>query len=325
MSEDTQYTTSTETVPVTWENYARAQTDTYFQSYVDLAGLGGFYHYRTPVPIDEQVVQYENRDVLPSIGIFDLTEPVTITKPDTGDRYQSMHVINQDQYTKAVIHDPGKYTLTQDQMGTRYIQVRFRTFVDPTDPADIEAVQRLQDPIAVRQDSVGTFEIPSWDQQSLKRVRGALQTILTTKARMPTYAFGDVKEVDPVEFLLGSSGWGALPASENYFLWVVPEQNDGETPQVMTLEDVPVDGFWSVSVYNDDRFFEKNEYEAYSINSANAEPNPDGSVTIHFGGDPDQPNFLYVPKDWSYAIRFYEPHREVLDGFYQFPEPQPAV
>jgi hypothetical protein len=79
MSDSTQGPTSGETVPVTWENYCRAQTDTYFRSYVELAGLGTFYHYRRPVPVDEQVVQYENRDVLPSIGIFDVTEPVTST------------------------------------------------------------------------------------------------------------------------------------------------------------------------------------------------------------------------------------------------------
>ena len=302
----------------------RCSSPTYFESYVELGGLGTFYHYRTPVPVDEQVVQYENRDVLPSVGIFDLAEPVTITKPHTGGRYQSMHVVNQDQYTKAVIHDPGEYTLTREHMGTRYVQVRFRTFVDPTDPADIAAATAAQDPIHVRQAATGSFEVPNWDPRSRDQVRGALQTILATKKRMPRYAFGDAKEVDPVEFLLGAAGWGALPASENYFLWVVPEQNDGTTPQVMTLADVPVEGFWSVAVYNSARFFEKNEYDAYSVNSANARADADGSVTIHFGGDPGAPNFLYTPQGWSYAIRFYRPHREVLDGFYEFPEARPV-
>jgi hypothetical protein len=311
-------------VPVTYENYPRAQTDTYFRSYVELAGLGAFYHYRTPVPVEDQVVQYENRDVLPSVGIFDLTEPVTITKPDTGDRYQSMHVVNQDQYTKAVIHDPGEYTLTREQMGTRYIQVRFRTFVDPTDPVDIAAAGAAQDPITARQRATGTFAVPNWDPRSRDQVRGALQTLWASATRMPRHAFGDVKEVDPVEFLMGAAGWGALPFSENYFVWAVPEHNDGVTPQVMTLRKVPVDGFWSVCVYNRDRFFEKNDYDAYSVNSANARPESDGTVTIHFGGDPARPNFLYTPEGWSYAIRFYRPHREVLDGFYDVPQPQPV-
>ena len=37
-----------------------------------------------------------------------------------------------------------------------------------------------------------------------------------------------------------------------------PKVNDGRTPYTLTLRDVPVDGFWSISVYNDKGFFEKN-------------------------------------------------------------------
>ena len=52
-----------------------------------------------------------NRDTLYSMGIFDLSSPVTIIKPDTGDRFQSMQVINQDEYTLMVQYKPGEYTL----------------------------------------------------------------------------------------------------------------------------------------------------------------------------------------------------------------------
>ena len=87
--------------PVDYTNYVRAQTDRYFKNYADLGGFGQLYHYRTPIPIDEQVVAVEHRDVLASVRIFDLTDSVPITKLDTANRYQSMHVVNQDQYTKA--------------------------------------------------------------------------------------------------------------------------------------------------------------------------------------------------------------------------------
>lgn len=311
-------------IPVDYTNYIRAQTDRYFESYAELGGFGELYHYRTPIPIDEQVVAVEHRDVLPSIGIFDLAEPVTITKPDTGDRYQSLHVVNQNAYTKAVIYEPGEYTLTREQMETRYVQVRFRTFVDPTDQADIKKVQRLQNKIEVRQPSSGTLELPDWDQDSLDEITAALKTIANTRNRMPEYAFGDEGGVDPVEFFIGSGIWGALPASENFFFYESPPQNDGNTPYTLTFEDVPADGFWDISVYNSDLYFEKNEYDAYSINSKNAERNADGSVTIHFGGDADQPNFIYTPAGWIYYVRLYEPQEKVLYGFYEFPEPQPV-
>ena len=52
---------------------------------------------------------------------------------------------------------------------------------------------------------------------------------------------------------------------------------------LLPLKDVPSDAFWDISVYNSDLYFQKNKYNAYSINSKNAERNADGSVTIHFG------------------------------------------
>ena len=102
-----------------------------------------------------------NRDTLYSFGVFDLTSPVTITKPDTGDRFQSMMVMNQDEYIPIpVVYKPGKYTLTQDKIGSRYTFVAFRTFADSSDPADIKKANALQDQIKVQQSSVGKFESP---------------------------------------------------------------------------------------------------------------------------------------------------------------------
>ena len=59
------------------------------------------------------------------------------------------------------------------------------------------------------------------------------------------------------------------------------------------MRDVPVDAFWSISVYNADGFFEPNDRNAYSVNSVTALPDSDGSVTVHFGGcTDDRPNCL---------------------------------
>jgi hypothetical protein len=85
-----------------------------------------------------------------------------------------------------------------------------------------------------------------------------------------------------------------------------------------------VDGFWSVSVYNAKRFFEQNKYHSYSINNLLAKTSADGSVTLHFGGDPDQPNFIYIMPGWNYIVRFYRPRKEILDGTWKFPEAQPV-
>jgi hypothetical protein len=87
----------------------------------------------------------------------------------------------------------------------------------------------------------------------------------------------------------------------------------------------PVNGFWSVSVYNADGYFEKNQLNAYSVNNITAQKGPDDSVTIQFGGcDGKIPNCVPIMKGWNYVVRLYRPHAEIMNGKWKFPEPQPV-
>ena len=61
-----------------------------------------------------------------------------------------------------------------------------------------------------------------------------------------------------------------------------------------------------------------------SYNSFTAQRNDDDSVTIAFGGDPDQPNFLPIVKGWNYIFRTYRPQPALLDGTWTYPEPEAA-
>lgn len=283
-------------------------------------GVGQFWHNRQPTDIDAQSVIRVNRDTLYSYAVFDLTEPITITFPDASDRFMSMICINQDHYIKYVAYEPGEHTLTSDLIGTRYVHIAFRTFVNPNDPSDVEVAHQLQDGIRVIQKATGDLELPNWDPETLAACR---QAILGMAPFVPDskQMFGDVDEVDQVRHLLGTAGgWGGNRDKDAIYLNVLPEKNDGETPYVLTVGDVPVEGFWSVSLYNATGYFEKNEYEAYSLNSVTAVPNSDGTYTIHFGGDPASPNFLHIMPGWNYTVRLYRPGQEILDGSWQFPE-----
>ncbi len=75
------------------------------------------------------------------------------------------------------------------------------------------------------------------------------------------------------------------------------------------MSDVPVDGFWSISVYNADGYFEPNDRDRYSVNNLTATPNADGSVTVHFGRDGDCLNAIPITEGWNYTVRLYRPDR----------------
>jgi len=49
-----------------------------------------------------------------------------------------------------------------------------------------------------------------------------------------------------------------------------------------------------------------------------------GSFTIHFGGDPKSINHLPITEGWNYAVRFYKPRKEILEGSWEFPEVKPV-
>jgi hypothetical protein len=87
----------------------------------------------------------------------------------------------------------------------------------------------------------------------------------------------------------------------------------------LTVGRVPARPFWSVSVYNRDGYFEKNDLGRYSVNSITASRDPDGQVTINFGGDPSLPNQIPIMDGRHYTIRIYQPEPGVLDGSWTFP------
>lgn len=314
-------------VPVTVDNFRRAETDRYLAANARLIGaLGKFQHSRAPAAIDNQTVIRMNRDTLYSFAVFDLAGgPVTLSLPDAGKRYMSMMVVDQDHYLPIVAYGTAPVTLTQESVGTRYAFVAVRTLIDPNDPKDLDEVHKLQDAIKVSQASTGSLDLPNWDEASLTDIRNALLALAKYQTSFRG-AFGPRGQVDPVQHLIGTAaGWGGIPDRDATYVSFTPAKNDGRTVHVINLPaHVPVQAFWSVSVYNARGFFEKNTFNAYSINDITAKKNADGTVTIQFGGcDGKVPNCLPIVEGWNYTARLYRPEDAIVSGAWKFPEAKP--
>src|SRR5882724_12218109 len=158
-------TPASQGVPVTIDNYNRAQTDVNFAGVVKNGGFGKFRHGRDLAPPAQQGIVRPNRDTLYSFAIVDLNGgPVTITLPDARKRFMGMQIVNQDQYTPATYYGAGTHTLTREMVGTRYAIVVVRFFVDFSNEEDVRQVHALQDEIRFSQTRSGTFEVPHWDE-----------------------------------------------------------------------------------------------------------------------------------------------------------------
>ena len=307
-------------------NFVRAASDMQFKGYAEKAGgVGKLVNFREPYSVENQTTIRGNRDTLYSFGVYDLTSPITITKPDSGKRFQSLLVVDQDMYNPVLKNGPGEVTLSISDVGTRYVLLIFRTFANPNSPEDMKVAHALQDAIQIKQASAGELILPDWDEVSLTETRNTLNELALKVGTFPE-GFGARGMVDPTQHLLvTAAGWGGNPQRGAMYFAVNPEKNDGKTAYTLTMpKDVPVQAFWSVTVYNKEGFFTPNKLNAYSFNGITAKPNSDGSVTIHFGGDPSQPNYLPITDGWNYVVRCYLPGWQVVEGNWTPPAAEPV-
>jgi len=88
----------------------------------------------------------------------------------------------------------------------------------------------------------------------------------------------------------------------------------------------PVNGFWSLTLYNQHHMFSANELSRFSVGtkSKSLKYNPDGSLTIYAGkhspGKDKESNWLPAPDgNFSLYIRAYWGEQGILDGSWQPP------
>jgi hypothetical protein len=300
-------------------NFVRAETDRYFDDLLARSGgVNRWQHIREPAPVDQQAVVRLNRDTLYSSAIVDVSEGATLTMPESGTRYQTAMVVDQDHYIDHVFDRPGEYRLEAAMFPTSHVALAVRTLVDPADPADAAAVAELQDQLHIEATSASSPVHPQWDSASLDSTRALL---LKLAEGLTTFdgAFGSRAETDPILHLLGAAaGWGGLPSKQATYLGVTPNLPVGHYV-LKVPADVPVRGFWSVTVYNAEGYFEPNDVDRYSVNSVTADRDPDGGVTINLGGDPSLPNMVPLPEGWNYTVRLYQPEQSILDKSWSFP------
>ncbi|MFT3921866.1 MAG: DUF1214 domain-containing protein [Myxococcales bacterium] len=118
------------------------------------------------------------------------------------------------------------------------------------------------------------------------------------------------------------------PEETRYFFVEVDSQGkrlNGEKKYTITFAKgriPPVDGFWSLSMYDPRHFFVPNAMNRYSVGTKNLKSmklNSDGSLTLYIQhaspGKDQEPNWLPAPmSDFEMTIRTYWPKPEVLSG-----------
>lgn len=310
-------------VDVTALNYVPAKTAMQFDKYLARANgkLNVFAHGRSVAGIDSRSSKRLNRDTLYSVAIVDISKGASIVMPESGDRYMSVQVINEDGFTNKIFHGEGRHDLSLKEFDTPYVWLLVRTLVLDSIPGDVKAAHALQDQMSINSASEQAYTHPNYDLVSLSAVT-ALLLELGKGVRDNSKAAGTKEQVDPIkQLLLSAYGFGTLPETESLLITVQPNLPI-DSAYALTVGDVPVDGFWSLAVYNKEGYFNKNEYNSYGFGDRTAKKNADGSITLHFGGDPRSINYIPITEGWNYVVRMYQPKAELLNGTWTFPKSQ---
>ena len=307
-------------VKVTALNYVRAKTAIQFDKYLAIADgkLNSFAHGRRVADINSRSSKRLNRDTLYSVAIVDISKGASIQMPEAGDRYMSVQVVNQEGFTNKIFHGAGRHDLTVAEFDTPYVWLLVRTLVLDSVPGDGAAAQALQDQMSISSASEQPYTHTDYDPVTLSATTALLVELgkgISDNAK----AAGTEEQVDPIkQLLLTAYGFGTLPETESLLLTVQPNL-PADRGYALTVKDVPVDGFWSLAMYNREGYFNKNKYDSYGFGDRTAKKNADGSITLHFGGDPNRINYIPITEGWNYVVRMYRPRAEPLDGSWTFP------
>ena len=308
---------------VTLDTFTRAETARMLHDLQAAAGgPNRWHHNRVPTPIEAQTVVRMNRDTLYSLAVVDLRAGVELVLPDAGGRYLSVMAVTEEHHINRVFHDAGTHSLDADELGSRYVALAARVLADPDDADDLALAHAVQDGLELRSGEGEPFAMPEYEAAGFDALRTAVSA-LAPYGFDSRRAFCAREQVDPVHHLVGTAvGWGGLPETEAVYDLAAMGLPDGH--YTISVGDVPVDGFWSLSVYDAKGFFAANDENRYSVNSVTAHRDADGGVTINLGGDPSLPNHIPLPDGWNATVRLYRPRPETVDGTWRFPAPQPA-
>ncbi|MFV1988941.1 MAG: DUF1254 domain-containing protein [Gemmatimonadota bacterium] len=300
-----------ESPEVTRENFATAETHRYFQEFTDQGAVNTFVHEKEQaVALDQQTVIRSNIDMFYSHAIVDISEGATVTLPPSSGRFRLAQIIDSNHYTTDVFYDEGTYELKSNS-GADFVYVFMRTAADPTDPEDQDRAREVMEGASITSIGGGTFH-SDWDPDQVVEMR---REIIQSATYTDSFgAFGDVDDIEDFDkfTFAAAAGWGGLPEAHAAYWPIEPAL--GDACATMTIEEPPVDRYWSLTVYDEEGWL-ANVNPVRS--SYNTEPNEDGSLTFNFGCGDEALNNLPITENWTFILRMYGPREAILDGTYK--------
>ncbi|MCG6560664.1 DUF1214 domain-containing protein [Ruegeria sp. 1NDH52C] len=308
--------------------YINAETNAFFLDFLKRAGgVNIFAHFTGLTTAADRWVVSPNVDTIYSIAIVNTRNGFTLKLPQDGDRFMSVHIIDQDHTTPYYLFGGGEYTFAAGDFRTDFIGIGIRTGTDGS-PEDVARVVEVLQPEFAIENAAPEADIPQVDIPLLEKVRGEL---VKAYAELPN-SFGAMvsgpDEVKDWEYFtyVTAGAWGLGPDSASMYAIGGPEDAKANVCYTATFPKVPAKEFFSITLYGPE-FYLMSDRDNIVSSTRSAVTNADGSFDVVFGGEECRslaPNYAYTPEDgWSFLMRAYGPDVEAFKA-YQMPEVVPA-
>lgn len=313
---------------MTAKEFIQAESRALIGNFIDRVGINQWFHFPGLSDKDDTWVVSPNNDTIYSLASVNATEGFELVLPDVGDdRFLSTHILDENHMSPFYLYGGGRFSFTADQFESDFVVIGIRMGTDGT-PEDVKYVVETLQPqyqiIGAKDDA--NIERP--DLETMLKVRDAM---IAEYDRLDD-TFGVMVEhtsevTDWEKFTYVTAGaWGLSKEEYAMYLPYSKEGVKGGKCYVATYPPVPAKEFFSITVYNQDKFLMSNENNIVS-SAQGALTNDDGSFTVRFGG-PDcrveGQNYIYTPEDnWSFLMRAYRPDIEAFTA-YDLPEIEAA-
>jgi hypothetical protein len=297
-----------ETIKITEDNYAHAETARNFRNWTSLGANERLTHMRELPPRGKAAPTVQmNDDTLYSIAISEVVDGhVRFSIPES-DVYMAVQVVTEGGHGQHYVVDAGDYNLPVE---TDFAFIIYRSGTEK----GLDATRRAQDKINGDTFSYGTYEVLNYDFDEVEEWTKKLTAETQGSTFEYTFPRTEAKITDRHQWNLeNANGWGGSSPEANVAnVYTNSVTLSSKKCLTTTFEDPESKYFTSVTAYDKERYLIEG---VSNIISYTWKKNTDGKITVSFNcGDGAVNNINTQGTDFSFTMRYYGVSQKVMDG-----------
>ena len=234
-----------EKLGMTAKDYIQGETRAFFSNFIKRSGLNKFYHFQGLSKAEDKWVVSPNNDTIYSVAIVNARDGFTLALPEVGDRFLSVHIIDENHISPFYLYGGGNRKFKASQFATDFVVVGIRTGTTGT-PADVDHVLKKLHPKYMIVGANAKDDMKRPDVKKVEKVRAALipeyDKLPDTFGTMQSRA-ADVDDWEKFTYVTAGA-WGLSKEDNAMYLPYAKPGVKGGVCYTATYQKVPAEAFF---------------------------------------------------------------------------------